>query len=124
MRSKRQVAPLCAHHPSDLSDCLLTIAEPRSVSTNELRFYKSGAIDVPPTYICETGTPGEIVAASTPTFPTPMLVQLIFAGRCERLCIKCHQWFVTAAGERSSVVLGGCRHVSHVESITLQLRHA
>ncbi len=124
VRSKRQVAPLCAHHPSDLSDCLLTIAEPRSVSTNELRFYKSGAIDVPPTYICETGTPGEIVAASTPTFPTPMLVQLIFAGRCERLCIKCHQWFVTAAGERSSVVLGGCSHVSHAEGITLQLRHA
>lgn len=127
---RRRVAPLCTHAPPDLSDCLLTIAEPRSMSTNELRFYKTRDESMP-AYICETGTPGEIVAASTPTLPTGILVQLIFAGRCERLCVKCHQWFVipsptAAAGavsDRSGLeVLGGCQHVSHADAIALQVK--
>jgi hypothetical protein len=118
----RSVAPLCCHHPADLSDCLLTIAEPRTASTNELRFFRySSETPAVPQYICETGKDGEIIAMDTPTVPTPILVQLIFAGRCERLCVKCHQWFISdAAG--NDVHAGGCRHVSHADAIATALK--
>ena len=147
----RNVSRLCCYRPHDLSDCVLTISEARSTSTNELRFYRSPGMECP--YLCETGK-GDIIAVDSPTLPTPFLVQLIFAGRCERLCVVCHQWYVppedhppqsngglTGAtappleikhssegagagrgGGSATLGAGSCRHMSHADALaTMQL---